>query len=70
MNFARSKADEWYYVETDTLFFYSSNIEEYKKQITINGITGEIEKIGAGIFFAKRKYVIGNLLLTKGFKRK
>jgi len=62
--------EEWYYVDTDELYFYHSDIREYRKKIISLGIPFEIEEIDHGIFFSKKKYLVGRIDDSIGFKRK
>jgi hypothetical protein len=64
------ETEEWYYVDTDELFFYHSDIREYETRIKALGLSYEITRIESAIFFAKKKYVAGRIDNSIGFKRK
>jgi hypothetical protein len=63
-------AEEWYYVDTDELYFYHSDIKKYEKKISSFGLPFEILGLDHGIFFAKKKYLVGRIEDSIGFKRK
>jgi len=57
---AQDAADEWYYVDSDDLYFTTENLEIFKDHVSRSKLDFEITKIKNAVFFAIRKYVLGD----------
>jgi len=66
---AVSAADQWYYVDTDEIYFQAEDVKAFEKKAKLPDIEFEITSIKKAVFFAIKKYVIGDEnTVIKGFK--
>ena len=68
MEECKKETEEWYYIDVDTIFFYHSDIKKYENTIKKLGFEFDVTQISSGVFFAKKKYIIGNNIEAVGFK--
>ena len=67
---AQDAADEWYYVDSDDLYFVTEDLEAFKAHVSKSKLDFEITEIRKAVFFANRRYIIGDQnTVMVGFKR-
>ena len=71
LNLVIDFADEWYYADTDQVYFYTSDLEKFKGIIDSIKIDYKIRNIKKGVFINKKHFILGNEgTEIRGFKIK